>query len=53
MMVKSFFDGNIGLLATNKQFVMVVRNEILGPYKNKDWKKVYKIIEGGKLNDTN
>lgn len=37
--------GNIGLLRTEKQFVLLINDEMYGPFKNKDWKKIVRILK--------
>lgn len=34
-----------GLLKTKKQFILIIHDEIHGPFKNEDWKKIAKVIK--------
>jgi hypothetical protein len=37
-------NGEIGFLATEKQFVLLIEGNIYGPFHNKDWKRVVKTL---------
>lgn len=36
---------NVGIITTNKHFVLLVDNGIYGPFNNEDWKQVYGLIK--------
>lgn len=38
-------NGEVGFLATEKQFVFLIEGNIYGSFYNKDWKRVVKTLE--------
>lgn len=32
--------GDIGFMSTNRQFVLIIKGDIIGPFNNKSYKKI-------------
>jgi len=46
---------NVGLIATDKQFVLLIKGEIHGPFNVEDWKEIANVLKNKeeKENDPN
>lgn len=45
MIEKIIIDENISILKTNKQFILVIHDEIYGPFENEDAKNIYNFFK--------
>lgn len=45
--------GEIGVIKTKKEFVLIIKDKIFGPFKNEHVRKIVEVLEqneGGKFN---